>query len=90
MAEQIAEIAISRVRCVEEEMRHARSVAEATIAEAAAVSSRIESNVMHVAMQTEMRTAQAVMALTERVRESVVETEGCTSRTVGSVVQQLE
>ena len=71
-------------------MRHARSVAEAPIATAAAASNRMESNVVHIAAQTEARTAQAVTALAERVHESVVETEARTSRTVGSVVQQLE
>ena len=90
MAEQIAETAISGVGCMEEEMRHTRSVAEAAIAEAAAVSSCMESNVVHVVVQTEAKTAQAVMALAERVRESVVETEASTSHTVRSVVQQLE
>ena len=90
MAEQIAETAISGVGGMEEEMRHAHSVAEAAIAEAAAASSRMESNIAHVAAQMEAKTAQAVMALAERVRESVVEIEACTLCTVGSVVQQLE
>ena len=90
MAEQIAETAISGVGRVEEEMQHACSVAEAAIAEAATVSSRMESNVAHVAAQTEAKTAQVVMALAECVHKSVVETEARTSRTVGSMVQQLE
>ena len=71
-------------------MRQARSVAEAAIAEAAATSSRMESNVVHVAEQMEAKTAQAITAFAKHVRESVVETEACTSRTVGSMVQQLE
>ena len=48
MAEQIAETAISVVERIEEEMRHARNVAEAAVAEAATTSSRMESNVAHV------------------------------------------
>ena len=70
--------------------RHARSVGEAAIAEAAAASSRMENIMVHVAAQIEAKTAQAVTAFAERVRESVVETEARTSHTVGSVVQQLE
>ena len=90
MAEQIVEIAISGVGHVEEEMRHARSVAEAAIAEAATASYHMESNVAHVVAQMEAETTQGVMPLTEHVRESVVETEARTSCIVGSVVQQLE
>ena len=55
MAEQIAETAISRVGRVEGEMRHARNVAEAAIAEATAASSRMETNVVHVTAQTEAK-----------------------------------
>ena len=76
MAEQIAKTAISGVGRVEEEMQHARSVAEAAIAEAAAASSRMESNVAHVVAQMEAKTVQAVTALAKRVHESVVETGG--------------
>ena len=90
MAEQIAKTAISGVGRVEEEMRHACSVAEAAIAEATAASSRMESNIVHIVVQTEAKTVQAVTALAEHVRESVVETEACMSCTIGSVVQQLE
>ena len=75
MAEQIAETTISGVGHVEEEIRHARSVAEAAIAEAAATSSRMESNLVHVVAQAKAKTAQAVMVLVECVCESVVETE---------------
>ena len=90
MEEQIAETMISGVGRVEEEMRHTRSVAEAAIAEgAAAASSHMESNMAHVAVQTEAKTAQAVMALAERVCKSVVETEACMSHIVGSVVQKF-
>ena len=90
MVEKIAETAIGGVGRVEEEMQHARSVVEAAIAEATAVSNRMESKLVHVVAQTEVKIAQAVMALDERVCESVVETEACTSCTVGYVVQQLE
>ena len=75
---------------MEEEMRHARIVAETAIAEATVASSRMESNVAHVTAQTEAKIAQAITALVERVCESVVETEARTLRTVGFVVQQLE
>ena len=71
---------------MEEKMRHACNVAEAAIAEATAVSSRMESNVAHVVVQTEAKTAQAVTALAKRVRKLVVETEARMSRTVASVV----
>ena len=43
-----------------------------------------------VTEQTEATTAQAISSLTERVRETAVGTEACTSHTVGSAVQQLE
>ena len=88
MAEQIAETAISGVGCVEEEMRHARSVPEIAIAKVAAASSCMESNVAHVAVHNmEAKTAQAVTALAEHVCEPVVETEARTSHTIGFVVQ---
>ena len=50
----------------------------------------MDSTVVHVAAQTKAKTTQTITALAERVRESVVETEACTSCTVGFVVQQLE
>ena len=87
MMKQIAEIAISGVGRMEEDMRHARSVAEAAIAKATAVSSRMESNVVHVTVRTEAKIAQVVTALAEHVHVSVVETEAHTSHIVGSVVQ---
>ena len=52
MAEQIAETVLRGVGRVEEEMQHAHSVDEAT-----ATSSRMESNVAHVVVQTEAKIA---------------------------------
>ena len=87
LATQTAESAMSGVGRVAEETRHVRSVVEAAIAEAAAVSSRMEQKVASVIAQAEKTAVQAVSELAEHVRETVVETEAQTSRTVGSVVQ---
>ena len=67
LAEQTAESAMSGVGRVVEETQQACSVAEAAIAEAATVSSHMESNMAHATAQTEATTAQAISALTERV-----------------------
>ena len=72
-----------------EETQQARSIVEAAIAEAATVSSRIESNMGRVTAQTEATTVQAISSLAERVWETAVEMEAWTSRTVGLAVQQL-
>ena len=50
----------------------------------------MEQKVASVAAQAEKTAVQAVLELAERVRETVVETEAHTSRTVGSIIQQLE
>ena len=90
MAEQIAESAFSGVGQVADEIRRVRKVAETAIAEARSVHGAVESRVAALSARADESTVHAMEFLTEQVRQTVAETEAKVSRTVGTIVQQLE
>ena len=90
MAEQIAESAFSGVGQVADETHRARKVAEAAIAEARSVHGVVESRVVALSAHADESTTHTVEVLTEQMRQTMAETEVKASRTIGTVVQQLE
>ena len=90
LAEQVAESAMSGVRCVADETRCAREVAEAAIAEARSVHGEVQSKVASLMARADASAAHAIEVLSGRVQEVAEHSQVQTSRIAVAVAQQLE
>ena len=90
LVEQVAESAMSGVERMAVEMRHAREVAEAAIAEARSVHGEVQSKVALLMARANVSATHAVEVLSGRVQEGAEQSQVQMSHVAVAVAQQFE